>query len=88
MRRRYRTATQLAIARGEPPPNMRDDYWGLGRLSAWPPDGLDTFGMVPGMEGMYGRGERRIRKPEMWEAEVDGKAEWDQEWEDTQVRLL
>lgn len=33
MRRRYRTATQLAIARGDPlPVHLRDDYWGLAGL--------------------------------------------------------
>ena len=84
MRRRYRTATQLAIARGDPLPNMRDDYWGLGRLSVWTSDGRDAIDGED-MDVWKGNGRRGEKIPEMWEAEVDSEEGTDR-WEDTQVR--
>jgi hypothetical protein len=76
MRRRFRTATQLAIARGEPlPPDMREDYWGLGRLSGWTPQGLDRFGPA-GLGGILKEGAGRWQSvPKLYEAVIDEKEE-------------
>jgi len=85
MRRRYRTATQLAIARGEPIPNMQDDYWGLGRLSGWTPEGFDRFGGVDAL-GRAGEGRMWEKIPEMYEAEVEEES-LNRSWRDSQVGL-
>ncbi|WVQ95344.1 hypothetical protein IAU59_002441 [Kwoniella sp. CBS 9459] len=53
VRRRYRTATQLALARGDPIPGG-EAYWGMGGLGGWTPDGLDRLGNV----------ERELRRRE------------------------
>jgi hypothetical protein len=77
MRRRFRTATQLAIARGEPlPHDMREDYWGLGRLSGWTPQGLDRFGQV-GLAGVLKEGGKWKSIPVLYEAVVE---EADEDW--------
>ncbi|ORY28029.1 hypothetical protein BCR39DRAFT_588920 [Naematelia encephala] len=78
IRRRYRTAAQLAIARGQAPPPMNDQYWGLGRFSGWTPDGLDRFGGGTGWLDPNTRGTgggRWVRVPELWEAEVGSEDE-------------
>lgn len=97
IRRRYRTATQLAIARGDPiPPGIGwwggdDDLWGLGVLRH-PPGPLDRWAAV-------GRGPRRDRRwmpiPVLYDAvpedekevvEDKGKGvEVDDLWDDVQV---
>jgi hypothetical protein len=87
MRRRFRTATQLAIARGEPlPANMREDYWGLGRLSGWTPQGLDRFGPA-GLGGLLRENGGRWKSiPVLYEAiieEREGKG--GDVWDEIQV---
>jgi hypothetical protein len=72
MRRRYRTATQIALARGDPlPMQLRDDYWGLAGLPGFPGTDGVTGGVITGEE-----------------AEVDGMApEYrDELFEDITVR--
>ena len=79
MRQRYRTATQLAIARGDPlPPMDQGEYWGLGGFSAWTANGADRFG-VPGMEGRRSGAKTWVRVPVLEEAEVEDEkgVEWD-----------
>lgn len=53
MRRRYRQATRMALARGEVVPDtIREDFWGLGGLAGWTSDGWDRFAAVrPGEQG-------------------------------------
>jgi len=87
MRRRFRTATQLAIARGEPLPHgMQEDYWGLGRLSGWTPQGLDRFGVV-GPGGVLRDGEGKWKTiPVLYEAIVEDDTDEDN-WRRTQVCL-
>ncbi|KAK8843920.1 hypothetical protein IAR55_006712 [Kwoniella newhampshirensis] len=59
MRRRYRTATQIALSRGEPiPEGMREDFWGLGGLSGWTAEGLDRLGAIRPGEEWVGAGRR------------------------------
>ncbi|WWD20841.1 hypothetical protein CI109_105318 [Kwoniella shandongensis] len=78
MRRRYRTATQIALARGEPiPEGMREDFWGLGGLSGWTAEGLDRLGNIrPGEEWVPGTGRRGAGKgrwekvPVLYEGEL------------------
>jgi len=74
MRRRYRTATQIALARGDPlPTQLRDDYWGLAGLPGF------IHGTDGGGAGVI-TGESRGKKgtwtkiPILEEAEVDGMA--------------
>lgn len=74
MRRRYRTATQIALARGDPlPMQLRDDYWGLAGLPGFT-HGADALG------GGVMTGERSGKKgtwtkiPILEEAEVAGTA--------------
>ncbi|KAK4683431.1 hypothetical protein P7C73_g6834, partial [Tremellales sp. Uapishka_1] len=86
LRRRYRTATQRAIANGDPvPPNWnvfaRDnsEFWGVGGFAAFTADGLDRFG-APRTDR---RGDKaRLRVPMMWEAQVEEKAEEEEEEEE------
>jgi hypothetical protein len=74
MRRRYRTATQIALARGDPlPMQLRDDYWGLAGLPGF------IHGTDGGGAGVI-TGESRGKKgtwtkiPILEEAEVEGMA--------------
>ncbi|EIW66245.1 hypothetical protein TREMEDRAFT_65516 [Tremella mesenterica DSM 1558] len=62
LRRRYQSATQRAIARGDPLPDVRDDYWGLGGLSAWTQEGLDRLTNSPGTEEWAVRRDGRKTK--------------------------
>jgi len=73
MRRRYRTATQIALARGDPlPMQLRDDYWGLAGLPGFT-NGSDTVGGV--MTGdRAGKKGTWTKIPILEEAEVDGMA--------------
>jgi len=73
MRRRYRTATQIALARGDPlPMQLRDDYWGLAGLPGFT-NGTDTVGGV--MTGdRAGKKGTWTKIPILEEAEVDGMA--------------
>ncbi|OCF35907.1 hypothetical protein I317_00428 [Kwoniella heveanensis CBS 569] len=70
VRRRYRTATQLALARGDPIPGG-EAYWGLGGLGNWTPDGFDRLGNV---ERELRRRERERKNkmpvPVLFESEV------------------
>jgi hypothetical protein len=67
MRRRYRSATQMALARGEPlPPGMRNDYWGLAGLSAWTPEGIARTAAAREEET---RGRRMLPKPRIHDAQ-------------------
>ena len=94
IRRRYRTATQLAIARGDPVPRLTEDYWRFGTFSPWTHDGWDRHDMAAGMDGIdgRGRGKKWAKVPELWEAEVDGDEEklsvrrGVSGWRDIQVR--
>lgn len=74
MRRRYRTATQLAIARGDPlPVHLRDDYWGLTGLSAFTHGNVEPpAGGITGDRG--GKKGRWDRIPKLEEAELAGQA--------------
>lgn len=97
LRRRYRTATQLAIARGEMlPPDIRRDYWGLGGLSAWTSDGVDRLGM-PLNDDIRSRGPKGKwqRIPKLWDAVVEDDSDVEGElasgknadvWDDALVR--
>ena len=74
MRRRYRTATQLAIARGDPlPVHLRDDYWGLTGLPRFTNGGGNESpaGITGDRGGKKGRWDRI---PKLEEAELAGKA--------------
>lgn len=74
MRRRYRTATQLAIARGDPlPVHLRDDYWGLTGLPRFATGGGNEApaGITGDRGGKKGRWDRI---PKLEEAELAGKA--------------
>lgn len=67
LRRRYWTATQLAISRGEPPPQRwgDDDPWGL---------------LFPRPERWQGRKKERrwMRIPSLWDAVEEGDRDiWD-----------
>lgn len=98
LRRRYRTATQLAIARGEMlPPDIRRDYWGLGGLSAWTSDGVDRLGM-PLNDDIRSRGPKGKwqRIPKLWDAVVEDDSDVEDElasgknadvWYDALVRI-
>ncbi|WVF67892.1 hypothetical protein IAT40_002653 [Kwoniella sp. CBS 6097] len=70
VRRRYRTATQLALARGDPIPGG-EAYWGLGGIGGWTPDGFDRLGNV---ERELRRRERdkknKMPVPVLFESEV------------------
>jgi hypothetical protein len=75
MRRRYRTATQLAIARGDPlPMQLRDDYWGLAGLPGFN-NGSDgtTAAVITGDRG--GKKGRWERVPKLEEVETMGQAD-------------
>ncbi|ORX40831.1 hypothetical protein BD324DRAFT_647737 [Kockovaella imperatae] len=70
IRRRYRTATQLAIARGDRlPPDFtanREDFWGLGGLAGWNSTGLDRLAL--GGTPLVGGAQSKWRKiPVLWE---------------------
>ncbi|WRT70844.1 uncharacterized protein IL334_007843 [Kwoniella shivajii] len=89
MRRRYRTATQIALARGDPLPNGGDGYWGLGGLAGWTSEGFDRLGNV---EGDMRRREREIekaklrKKPRIFDEivykDVENELKSGQPWED------
>ena len=75
MRRRYRTATQLAIARGDPlPVHLRDDYWGLTGLPGFTVNSGNEApaGAITGDRG--GKKGRWDRIPKLEEAELAGLA--------------
>lgn len=86
IRRRFRTATQRAIARGDPLPDVRDEYWGLGGLSAWTTDGFDRWNSR-GLEeaAAAARGERKKNRwrriPELHEAVAEGEKDTEGEWD-------
>ncbi|WWC72716.1 uncharacterized protein I206_106680 [Kwoniella pini CBS 10737] len=62
MRRRYRTATQIALARGDPlPVNTSENYWGLSGLAGWTSEGFDRLG---NMEGELNNRRQRERDRE------------------------
>ena len=74
MRQRFRTATQQAIARGDPlPPGPlgRDEYWGLGSFSGWTPDGNNRLGPFAAQEERARQLRRWAKVPSLSEAEVD-----------------
>ena len=96
IRRRYRTAAQLAIARGEPVPTLgRDDYWGLAGLSAWTPEGLDRLGagqaLRPWWDPTSIGSKIKLKRPEIWDAETEKEPPFDSlmmaSWSDSQVSL-
>lgn len=70
MRRRYRRATRVALARGETVPDtIREDFWGLGGLAGWTSDGWDRFGAV--RPGEQAKKEKKWDKmPVLVEAEA------------------
>lgn len=78
MRRRYRTATQLAIARGDPLPiHLRDEYWGLAGLPGFGNGGGGGQGTTAGGAITGDRGGKKgkwDRVPRLEEAETMGKA--------------
>ncbi|KAK6906277.1 hypothetical protein L486_06158 [Kwoniella mangroviensis CBS 10435] len=62
MRRRYRTATQIALARGEPIPQpVIDPYWRLAGLTTWTSEGFDRLG---NLESEMNRRRERERDKE------------------------
>ncbi|WVR08734.1 hypothetical protein IAU60_005792 [Kwoniella sp. DSM 27419] len=80
-RRRYRTATQLALARGDPLP-AGATYWGLGGMG-WNGDAIER-------EERRRRDRKKVPVPVMYENEVvklDDEAGWkedDEMWESLQ----
>ena len=90
-RRRYRTATQMAIARGGQLPDDPNDYWGLSGLSGWTPEGLDRFGLpLPSGDRNGGRG-RWQQIPVIWDGIADEKLKGEEEtdgWGFAQVSQL
>jgi hypothetical protein len=89
MRRRYRTARQMAIARGEPFMAGREDYWGLGGLSGWTSEGADRLAVErAAMEWearRLGRKGRWEKTPALWESEVGDKEDQAKDLEDALV---
>lgn len=75
MRRRYRTATQIALARGDPlPMQLRDDYWGLAGLPGFNngSDATGAGGVITGDRG--GKKGTWTKIPILEEAEATGYA--------------
>lgn len=68
IRRRYRTATQIALARGGPLPNdPGNEFWGMGGMAGWTAE--NTVRIDAG--GRRGRKTTRWAKiPILWENEV------------------
>lgn len=90
MRRRYRTATQLAIARGDPlPVHLRDDYWGLAGLPGFTGAAHETAAGAGGADRGAKKG-KWDRIPKLEEAETVGTAgqRSDELWDDITVRPL
>jgi hypothetical protein len=91
MRRRYRTATQIALARGDPlPMQLRDDYWGLAGLPGFN-NGTETTGaggLITGDRG--GKKGTWTKIPVLEEAEATGFAPEtrDELFEDITVSLF
>lgn len=91
IRRRYRSAAQLALMRGEAlPPRGHDDYWGFGTMGwrAMPAgEGGDEVDRILNRDGRGGKKGPWSKIPELREVEVDQKgAEGD--WpENCQVSL-
>ncbi|RSH87020.1 hypothetical protein EHS25_003508 [Saitozyma podzolica] len=92
MRRRYRTARQMAIARGEPFMAGREDYWGLGGLSGWTSEGADRLAVErAAMEWearRLGRKGRWEKTPALWESEVGDKEDQAKDLEDALPLML
>lgn len=96
LRRQYRSAAQLAIARGEPfppdwwqqqrQPTPADELWGGGIYTGGPPPGpLSEWAIVGGRAPHGGRRERRwVRIPVLWDAkpvpEVEEEVDAEPAW--------
>jgi len=78
IRRRYRTATQIALARGGPlPTEPGNEFWGMGGMAGW--NAENTVRIDAG--GRRGRGKttRWAKIPILWENEVYEKVPGEEE---------